>query len=174
MQFNLAKSIEILERTPFVLTQLLSGLSEDWTHSNEGTDTWSPFDVLGHLVHGELTDWIPRTKIILEHGPSQPFEPFDRFAQNKTNKGKTLQSLLEEFTRLRKENLRILKNFQLDGSALARKSTHPELGEVRLDQLLATWTAHDLGHLVQISRVMAKQYKGAVGPWEAYLTVVNE
>ena len=140
---------------------------------DEGIGTWSPFDVLGHLIHGEKTDWIPRMQIILEHGPSKIFEPFDRFAQMKESKGKTIDSLLQEFTRLRQENLRILKNVHLDESALEKEGTHPELGKVKLRELLSTWTAHDLGHIVQIARVMAKQYKSEVGPWKQYLTVVN-
>jgi hypothetical protein len=173
MNFNLNKSIEILERTPKVLTELLAGLSDDWIFENEGPGTWRPFDVVGHLVHGERTDWMVRMKILLEHGTSEPFEPFDRFAQFEESKGKTLVLLLEEFTRLRQENLRILKNTPLDGEALDRKGLHPGLGEVTLRQLLATWTAHDLGHIVQISRVMAKQYREEVGPWKAYLGVMK-
>ncbi len=174
MKFDLHKSLEILERTPEVLGRLLSGLSGDWAMKNEGEGTWSPFDVVGHLIHGEQTDWIPRLKTILEHGTSKPFEPFDRFAQIEISKGKTLNSLLSEFIRLRSENLQILRNTFLDGEVLDRKGMHPELGEVSVRELLAAWTAHDLGHIVQISRVMAKQYKTEVGPWAAYLKVVNE
>ncbi len=174
MKFDLNKSIEILERTPAVLNQLLNGLSDDWVLQNEGDNTWSPFDVVGHLIHGEKTDWIPRMQIILKHGSNKTFEPFDRFAQEKINKGKSLKMLLQEFTQLRQENLRILTNALLDESALAKKGTHPELGTVTLKELLATWTAHDLGHIVQITRVMAKQYKSEVGPWRKYLKVVND
>ena len=173
MKFELNKSIEILERTPAVLNHLLSDLSDEWIFQNEGDGTWSPFDVVGHLIHGEKTDWIPRMQIILEHGPNKTFEPFDRFAQEKINKGKSLKMLLQEFTQLRQENLRILTNALLDESALGKKGTHPELGTVTLKELLATWTAHDLGHIVQITRVMAKHYKREVGPWKKYLKVVN-
>jgi hypothetical protein len=173
MKFELKKSLEILERTPRVLTELLAGLSDEWIYSKEGENTWSPFDVVGHLVHGERTDWITRMKIILEHSTALPFAPFDRFAQFEGSKGKNIVLLLEEFTRLRQENLRILKNTPLDEDALDAKGIHPAFGEVSLRQLLATWTAHDLAHLVQINRVMAKQYKEAVGPWQAYLSVMQ-
>lgn len=173
MEFSIASAIEILERTPGVLQSLLGGLSNDWTMQNEGADTWSPFDVVGHLIHGELTDWIPRMKHILALGTSEPFAPFDRFAQFEHSKGKTLQQLLEDFTRLRDENLRILKNTHLDENALFQKGVHPVLGEVTLRELLACWVVHDLGHLHQISRVMAKQLAGEVGPWAAFLSVVG-
>jgi hypothetical protein len=173
MKFDLIKSMEILDRTPGVLNHLLNGLSREWVLQNEGEGTWSPFDVVGHLIHGEKTDWIPRMQIILEHGPEKPFEPYDRFAQEKINKGKSMEDLLLEFTRLRQRNLRILTNASLDKSALERKGTHPELGVVTLRELLATWVAHDLGHIVQIARVMAKQHEQEVGPWKKYLTVVN-
>lgn len=172
MKFDLQISIAILERTPAVLQQLLYNLPEAWTIGNEGGDSWSPYVVVGHLIHGEKTDWIPRMQIILNHGINQPFEPFDRFAQM-NNKDQPLNELLQEFTRLRQENLRILKNQALDESALQRQGTHPAFGTVTLRQLLATWTAHDLGHLVQIARVMAKQYQEEVGPWQAYLKVMQ-
>lgn len=174
MKFDLEKSLEILERTPIVLSHLLTGLSEEWTSQNEGEDTWSPFDVIGHLIHCEEVDWLPRMQIILEHGKAKPFEPFDRFAQFEKSKGKTLDSLLSDFTRLRNENLRILKNTPLDENALEREGMHPGLGIVKLKELLAAWTAHDLGHIVQIARVMAKQYKTEVGPWKEYLKAVQE
>jgi uncharacterized damage-inducible protein DinB len=173
MNFTIEKSLEILERTPSVLTSLLSGLSDDWVMNNEGGDSWSPYDVLGHLVHGERTDWIPRMKLILEKGISQPFAPFDRFAQFEESKGKTLSVLLEEFTRLRKENLRNLESNLLDEDALSIEGIHPAFGVVTLHQLLATWTVHDLGHIAQISRVMAKQYSLEVGPWVAYLGILK-
>lgn len=173
MNFTIEKSLEILERTPGVLTSLLSGLSDDWVMNNEGGDSWSPFDVLGHLVHGERTDWIARTKLILEKGTSQPFTPFDRFAQFEESKGKTLSVLLEEFTRLRQENLRNLESNLLDEDALSKEGIHPAFGVVTLRQLLATWTVHDLGHIAQISRVMAKQYSLEVGPWTAYLGILK-
>ena len=173
MNFSLKYSLEILERTPKVLSTLLSGLSDEWTMQNEGEESWSPFDVLGHLIHGEKTDWIPRMRHILELGTSEPFAPFDRFAQFEESKGKTLSMLLDEFTRLRQENLRISNNTPLDEDALEKKGIHPAFGEVTLRQMLATWTVHDLGHIAQISRVMAKQYSLEVGPWIAYLGVLK-
>ena len=173
MNFELKKSLEILERTPRILTGMLAGLSETWTCQNEGEGTWSPFDIVGHLVHGEKTDWIPRMKIILEHGATRPFEPFDRFAQFEESKGKSLVLLLEEFDRLRGENLRTLKNTLTNETDLDQPGKHPELGAVNLRQLLATWTVHDLGHIAQVARVMAKQYDREVGPWKAYLGVLH-
>ncbi|MCB0520845.1 MAG: DinB family protein [Lewinellaceae bacterium] len=173
MKFDLQQTMEILERTPKVLSEMLKGLSDAWTTQHEGPGSWSPYDVIGHLIHGEKTDWIPRMDIMMNHGTAIPFVPFDRFAQFKESEGKTLDLLLEEFTRLRQDNLRILKNTQLDQVALGRKGTHPALGEVTLQQLLATWAAHDLGHIVQIARVMAKQYREEVGPWKAYLSVLE-
>ena len=173
MNFSLKYSLEILERTPKVLSTLLSGLSDEWTMQNEGEESWSPFDVLGHLIHGEKTDWIPRMRHILELGTSEPFAPFDRFAQFEESKGKTLSMLSDEFTRLRQENLRIFNNTPLDEDALEKKGIHPAFGEVTLRQMLATWTVHDLGHIAQISRVMAKQYSLEVGPWIAYLGVLK-
>ena len=172
MQFDLQKSLEILERTPSVLTALLTGVSNDWTQNNEGLDTWSPFDVLGHLIVGEKTDWIPRTEIILS-GSKEPFPPFDMKAQFEASKGKTMGGLLEEFSVLRKQNIAKLKSFELDEQKLNQVGTHPALGEVTLRQMLATWTAHDLGHIAQISRVMAKQYKTEVGPWIQYLGILK-
>ena len=173
MQFQLEKSMEILQSTPDVLKNLLQGLSPDWTIYNEGGETWSPYDVLGHLIHGEKTDWIPRLQIILQHGTQVPFEPFDRFAQFQKTEKQSITSLLEEFSRLRIQNLRLLKMYELDEKALNKKGLHPAFGEVSLRQLLAAWTVHDLGHLVQISRVMAKQYTDAVGPWTQYLRVLD-
>jgi uncharacterized damage-inducible protein DinB len=173
MNFSINKSLEILERTPVVLDSLLSGISDDWTMHNEGGDTWSPFDVLGHLIVGEKTDWVPRMKHILEKGTSEPFEPFDMAAHFEESKGKTLAQLLQAFTRLRQENLRIVSSTTLDADALDLKGIHPALGEVTLRQLLATWTVHDLGHIAQVSRVMAKQYAVEVGPWTAYLGILR-
>lgn len=173
MEFALDKSIEILERTPVVLSTLLAGLSADWTMQNEGGETWSAFDVIGHLIHGEQTDWVPRMKHILELGTSEPFAPFNRFAQFEASKGKSLDQLLEDFTRLRNENLRILEQTRLDEDALCKQGIHPALGIVTLKQLLSCWTVHDLSHIAQISRVMAKQYAGEVGPWKAYLSVIG-
>jgi hypothetical protein len=173
MKFKLQHTIEILERTPKVLTELLSGLPDDWTIHNEGGDTWSPFDVLGHLIVGEKTDWIPRMNIILEHGTDQPFERFDMTAHFEASKGKTLVQLLQEFTRLRQESLQTLKSANLEEDALDKQGIHPAFGLVSLRQLLSTWTVHDLGHIAQISRVMAKQYAGEVGPWTAYLGILK-
>lgn len=173
MEFNLDHSLEILERTPNVLEALLDGLSEVWTHQNEGGESWSAFDVLGHLIHGEKTDWIPRMQHILHHGDRLAFAPFDRFAQFEESKGQTLRQLLQEFTRLRQENLCTLKNTKLDERALNFEGLHPALGKVTLRQLLATWAVHDLGHIHQITRVMAKQYQSEVGPWIAYLGVLK-
>jgi len=173
MEFSLSQSLEILERTPAVLKTLLDGLPDTWTHVNEGDDTWSAYDVVGHLIHGEKTDWIPRMKTILEFGMERPFEQFDRYAQFQESQGKTLTQLLHDFTRLRQENLQTLKNTPLDEDALDKKGIHPAFGEVTLRQLLACWTVHDLGHIHQISRVMAKQYSSAVGPWIVYLGVLK-
>jgi hypothetical protein len=174
MEFNIDKSIEILERTPFVLETMLKGLSEEWVKNNEGNETWSPYDVLGHLIHGEKTDWIPRMEIILSDNADRPFEPFDRFAQFKASEGKTLEDLLSEFKGLRKQNLEKLRLKRLSAKDHTRRGVHPALGLVTLSQLLATWVVHDLNHLSQISRVMAKQYDSEVGPWKAYLGILNE
>ena len=173
MKFNLNKSIEILSRTPDVLNTLLSGLSDDWVIHNEGGETWSPYDVIGHLIHGEKTDWIARTKIILSSG-NKKFEPFDRFAQFKESKGKTLQELLDEFAALRNENLKTLKSFEIDEKKLTLEGIHPELGNVTLKEHLSTWVTQDLIHIAQISRVMAKQYKEEIGPWIKYFRLMKE
>ena len=172
MKFDLQKSIDLLSRTPAVLETLLKDVSEEWTSANEGANTWSPFDVLGHLIQGEETDWIPRAKIILS-GSEEPFEPFDRFAQLEKSKGKNLEQLLAEFTRLREANLEQLKSFKLTEGELNLTGTHPALGEVTLRNLLATWTAHDLSHIAQISRVMAKQYREEVGVWVEYMRIMD-
>lgn len=172
--FALDEAVAILSRTPATLDALLRGLPDGWTSAHEGSDTWSPFDVLGHLVHGERTDWIPRARIILEHGEARAFETFDRFAQFRESEGKTLPQLLDEFGALRRESLRALAALHLTDAALDRRGRHPALGVVTLRQLLATWVAHDLDHVVQISRVMAKQYSDAVGPWRAYLRVISD
>ena len=173
MEFDLADGVAVLERTPRALTAMLAGLPSVWTLSNEGPDTWSPYDVLGHLIHGERTDWIPRAEIILAQGADRAFSPFDRFAQFRESQGKTLDDLLDEFGRLRGENLATLAGWRLTDAELALEGEHPAFGRVTLRELLATWVAHDLGHVVQIARVMAKQYREAVGPWREYLTVVN-
>lgn len=173
MEFQLQQSIEILERTPKTLRSLLEGLSDPWLHGNEGPETFSPFDVVGHLIHGEETDWIPRTKIILEHGESRPFTPFDRFAFYQKSKGKGLTELLATFEKLREQNVEVLKGLNLTPEQLDLKGTHPELGQVTLRQLLATWATHDLGHLGQIVRVMAKQYGSEVGPWKEFISILK-
>ena len=163
----------ILARTPATLDAMLRGLPDGWIGAHEGGETWSPFDVIGHLIHGERTDWVPRARIILEHGEACPFETFDRFAQFANANGRTLPSLLDEFARLRAENLETLAGWRLTDAQLALEGEHPEFGPVTLRQLLATWVAHDLGHIAQTARVMAKQYRDAVGPWRAYLPVMD-
>lgn len=173
MHFNLERSIEILERTPIVLKNMLSGLSDEWTLANEGDETWSAYDVVGHLIHGELTDWIPRAELILSGSGSKKFTPFDRFAQFEMSKGKSLAELLTTFKELRLKNIRHLRDRNISGQNLEEKGIHPEFGEVTLSQLLATWVVHDLNHIAQISRVMAKQYKEAVGPWTVFLKVLQ-
>jgi hypothetical protein len=173
MQHNLQNIIALLSRTPAALDAFLRDLPETWTLRNEGLKTWSPFDVVGHLIHGERTDWMPRAKMILQFGESKAFEPFDRLAQERESQGKTLAQLLDEFTRLRSENLKELGKLNLKPEDLARRGRHPALGVVTLSQLLATWAAHDLTHLHQISRVMAHQYRDAVGPWSEYLGVLH-
>ncbi len=172
--FNLTETIILLERTPRVLNAMLSGLPDKWLYANEGHETWSPFDIVGHLIHGEKTDWIARTRMILEKGTSQPFKPFDRFAQFEESKNKSISDLLEEFEQLRKENLHALRQLNLTPADLQKKGLHPDFGEITLKQLLATWATHDLSHIRQISRVMAKQYKTDIGPWAKYLPVVSE
>jgi len=173
MKFNLPQAIEVLERTPIVLDTLLHGLSTEWTTNNEGGDTWSPYDVMGHLIHGEKTDWTQRMEIILSQGDNKTFASFDRFAQFEESKGKTLTQLLDEFKTAKQYNLAILKSKNLTGSDLTKTGTHPMFGTVTLEQLLATWVAHDLNHIAQISRVMAKQYKEEVGPWIEYLRILK-
>ena len=173
MDFELEKGVAILERTPPAMDALLRGLPDDWVRANEGGDTWSPYDVVGHLIHADRTDWIPRARMILEHGERRAFEPFDRFAMLKSSVGRTLESLLDEFPAVREASIRTLRGWRLTPARLELRGTHPEFGLVTLGQLLATWVAHDLDHLSQVVRVMAKQYSGAVGPWAAYLRVVR-
>lgn len=173
MEFRLEQCIEILERTPAALDGLLRGLSREWIRGNEGPSTWSPFDVLGHLIHGERTDWMPRLHIILDHGETQPFDPFDRFAMFRDSEGKILDELLDTFSALRRANLRELRSMHLTQDAFGRCGTHPALGRVTLGQLIATWAAHDLDHLCQIARVMARQYAEATGPWGAYIGAIS-
>jgi hypothetical protein len=152
---------------------LLTGLSDEWSRNNEGPDTFSPYDVIGHLVHGEKTDWRERGNVILEYGVSKSFIPFDRFAQYEASKGKTLQQLLGEFEILRKKNMEWFRSLKLSESDLDKKGIHPVLGEVTLRQLLSTWVVHDLTHIAQITRVMAKQYKAEIGPWTAFFRILD-
>jgi hypothetical protein len=173
MEFDLNAGTQILERTPDTLRALLSGLDPAWTDATEGPDTWSPYIIVGHLIHGERTDWIPRAKIILAQGENLRFTPYDRFAQLRESRGKSLAQLLDEFAHLRAENMQTLSAWSLSDAQLALPGEHPELGPVTLRQLLAAWVVHDLGHIAQTSRVMAKQYREAVGPWRAYLTVLD-
>jgi hypothetical protein len=173
MEFDLQEAIVLLERTPRVLDALLSDLPHGWVVANEGGESWSAFDVVGHFVHGEETDWIPRARIILDHGSAQAFESFDRFAQFTASQGKTLRELLDTFAALRRDNIAALRAMQLRPEDFARQGKHPELGEVTLGQLIATWVVHDLDHLNQIVHTLATQYAGEVGPWRAYLGVLQ-
>lgn len=173
MKYSFERSIEILERTPGVFRELLSSIGEEWVMANEGPDTFSPYDVIGHLIHGEKTDWVPRAKIILEHGLSKPFTPYDRFAQFEESKGKSLQQLLDEFEEKRNENMQWFKSLKLTEADLEKRGKHPGLGEVSLRNLLATWVVHDLTHIAQVGRVMAKQYKEEMGPWPAYFRILD-
>jgi len=173
MQHNLQHTISLLARTPATLDALLRDLPEEWTMRNEGGNTFNAFDVIGHLIQGERTDWMPRAKRILQFGESRAFDRFDRRAQERESQGKSLPQLLDEFARLRAENLAELRALNVTDQELNRRGLHPELGTVTLSQLLATWAAHDLTHLHQISRIMAHQYREAVGPWTAYLGVMQ-
>jgi hypothetical protein len=173
MEHDLSQTIALLERTPATLNALLRDLPEPWTASNEGADTWSAFDIVGHLIHGELTDWMPRARMIMTSGESRAFDRFDRLAQERASQGKSLAQLLDEFARLRSQNLTELREMNLKPQDLARRGLHPALGAVTLSQLVATWAAHDLTHLHQLSRVMAHQYREAVGPWSVYLGVLQ-
>ena len=173
MEHILLQTISLLSRTPTALNALLRDLPDAWTLHPEGANTWSPFDVIGHLIHGERTDWMPRARMILQHGESQPFAPFDRWAQEQESHGKSLNQLLDEFATLRSENLRDLRALNLKQDHLNLRGRHPALGVVTLSQLLATWAVHDLTHLHQISRTMAHQYRDDVGPWAAYLGVLR-
>lgn len=174
MNFNLPQAIEILERTPASLAALLDDVSTSWERGTEGPNTFSPFDNIGHLIDGEETDWMPRARIILAQGQSRRFEPYDRFRHKTRNVNRTLESLLEEFARLRAENLQTLRSWNLTESQLELRGEHPGLGPVTLRQLLAAWVVHDLGHIAQVARVMAKQYRADVGPWVPYLPVLTD
>ena len=173
MDFSLNKVFEILDWTPKVLNSMLSEISEDWLNGDEGPDTFSPYDVVGHLLHGEKTDYIARANLILHDGTATPFEPFDRFAQYKESKGKTIRELLDQFAEVRNQNLNYIKSLNLTESDLNKKGMHPVLGEVTLKQLLTTWSVHDLTHIAQIARVMAKQYKNEIGPWVQFMRILD-
>lgn len=174
MDLQVNDSIAILSRTPPTLDAMLRGLPDAWIHATEGPDTWSPFDVVGHLIHCELTDWMPRILIVLNEGESRTFEPFDRFAQFKTSQGKTLEQLLDQFAVLREENLARLKALALRPAQFELKGRHPALGTVTLGNLLASWVVHDLTHIAQVVRVMAKQYADHVGPFAVALSVLRD
>ena len=173
MELDLTLARAVLERTPATLRSLLGGLPAEWATATEGPDTWSPYDILGHLIHGERTDWIQRARIILSQGPDRRFAPFDRLAQFHESAGKPLGDLLEEFASLRAANLAVISEWQLTDAQLALTGEHPDFGPVTLRNLLATWVAHDLNHLGQMARVMARQYRDAVGPWRAYLPIMD-
>lgn len=173
-RFELDEACGLLARTPAALDALLRDAPEAWVSANEGDETFSPFDVVGHLIHGERTDWMARVRVILEHGEARAFEPYDRFAQREASRGLSLAALLDTFAALRAENLAALGALRLTAADVARRGRHPALGTVTLGELLATWVVHDLDHLGQIARVMAKRYADDVGPWRAYLRVVRE
>jgi hypothetical protein len=173
MKYSLERSYEILDRTPAVLQALLAGLPDDWIIPNEGPETFSPYDVIGHLIHGEKTDWVVRAKMILEFGNTQTFVKWNRFAQYEESKGKSLQQLLDEFDAIRKENMVWFKSLNLTEDDLDKQGMHPVLGEVTLRNLLVTWAVHDLTHISQITRVMAKQYKDEMGPWPQFFRILD-
>lgn len=173
MKYQQEEACTILERTPQVLKSLLADLPNELIMNNEGPDTFSPYDVVGHLIHGEKTDWVVRAKIILEHGVNKPFDPYDRFAQYEDSKGKNSEQLLDEFEEIRKENVAWLKSIQLTEDDLERKGMHPVLGEVTLRNLLSTWVVHDLTHIAQITRVMSKQYLEEMGPWPQFFRILQ-
>ncbi|HQU82678.1 MAG TPA: DinB family protein [Pyrinomonadaceae bacterium] len=173
MKFEINKAIEILENTPSVLKSLLGNLSEDWTKSENNKDDWSAFDIVGHYIHAEETDWIPRAEIILAQGENRTFEPFDRYAQFDLSKDKTLHELLEVFAEKRKVSLEVLKSWNLTEEQLNLMGNHPELGEVTLENLLSTWLVHDLTHIRQIVANLAKKYSANVGVWKEYLSILK-
>ena len=173
MEFSLAETTAVLTRTPASVDAMLRGLPDKWVRCSEGRDTWSAFDIVGHLIVGERTDWMPRVRMILQSGEARPFDPFDRFAQLKESQDKSLEQLLDDFARLRRENLAALQALNLQPEDLTRRGRHPALGVVTLRQLLATWAAHDLTHLHQITRIMAYQVREAVGPWSKFLGVLH-
>ena len=173
MHFDLRSGFMVLERTPATLRAMLSGLGPEWIEQNEGPETWSPFDIVGHLIHGERTDWVARAEIILAQGENRRFTPFDRTAMFDESKGKKLSQLLDEFESLRKSNLETARSWSLSEQQLELHGEHPKFGSVSLRQLLATWVAHDLSHIAQIARVMAKQYRDSIGPWREYLPIMD-
>lgn len=173
MHFDLDLSIQILGRTPKVLDSIIRGLSDEWIYKNEGGDTWTLYDVMGHLIHGEKTDWIPRLEIILSNDPDKTFAPVDRFAQMADKASVPIEDLLNKFTLLRQQNLDKLSALKLTSNELGLHGFHPAFGKVTLSQLLSTWTVHDLDHISQISRILAKQYSEAVGPWIEYLRILK-
>lgn len=172
-EFKLEDTIALLSNTPAALDALLRNLPEPWVHRREGGDSWTAFEVVGHLIHGEQTDWMPRARMILEYGDSRPFDAFDRGGHKQDIQGKSIGQLLDEFARARSENLAALRSLNLQPGDFARRGRHPALGGVTMSQLLATWAAHDLTHIHQISRIMAYQYRDTVGPWSAYLGVMQ-
>ncbi|MEJ2084678.1 MAG: DinB family protein [Acidobacteriota bacterium] len=173
MKFDLTEAVPVLRQTPDTLSSLLVGLPARWVESADDPLRWRPYDIVGHLIHGEKTDWIPRARQILEEGTKRPFEPFDREAMFAANRGRSLETLLEEFRSLRSDNLRTLAAWELTAPDLDREGVHPDFGRVSLGQLLATWVVHDLNHLFQIARVMARDYETEVGPWIEYLAVLR-
>ncbi len=173
-KFELAAAMELLRRTPQTLDAMLRGLSDNWLMHNEGGESWTPYDIVGHMVHGERADWIARARRILDHGESVPFDKFNRTAMFTESKGKTLAQLLDEFTLLRRDNLAQVESWNLGATEFALTGTHPALGRVTLRQLFSTWAVHDLSHVAQICRVMAKQYRAEVGPWQEYLTLLHK
>src|SRR6476646_10257760 len=173
MEFRFEDAVPVLQRTPRVLRELLRDLPNTWTDATEGAGTWSPFDVVGHLIHGERTNWVPRVEHMLEHGDSVVFPAFDREAMFSESKGRTLRELLDTFEHVRSQSLARLSALALTDADFARHGLHPEFGIVTMGQHLATWVAHDLGHISQIVRVMARQYTAAVGPWRAYLSILD-
>ena len=171
--FDLDHSIRILSRTPGMLDRWLRDLPEEWIRATEGEGTWSPYQIIGHLIHGEETDWIPRLEHMMGGSADEPFDPFDREAMLEEDQDRPLKEILEEFARIRRANLRRVREFRLTEADMERTGTHPDLGEVTVRQLLATWTAHDLSHIAQIARVMAKRYREDVGPWREYLPILD-
>lgn len=174
MNFPINNSIEVLERTPNVLHFLLNNISNQWSSNNEGGETWSPYDVIGHLIHCDEYNWIPRIELVLSDSKVKQFEPLDRFAQLEKSKGKTLNQLLNDFVQVRISSLAALRSFNITDEQLSNTAIHPELGSVTLSQLISTWVVHDLDHISQITRVMAKQYKAEIGPWIKYMKILNQ